>query len=194
MTDHIDRWDPHAEVFLHYDVTKLLDRHARGTDRKDWDLVRAAYHPDGVDNHGAFDGLGSEFAEFLATRPDFVQVMQHFLGRTALLEVDRERKTVLAETHGVAWQVQSDDAPAIPDHYHVSVDPETGEPHAGVAAIGFRYVDLLTERDGELLIQTRTVVYEWVGAMPLAGASYLAGKIRGIRDDSDFSYQAVAAR
>jgi hypothetical protein len=192
MAEEIDRWDPRYEVFLHYDVTRLLDSHARGCDRQDWDPVRAAYHPDGLDIHGVFDGLGTDFVEMMSSRPDTVLVMQHLLARTLLLRVDREQRTVLAETPGVAYQQQTHDAPTTPDVYHVSVDPETGVPQAGVSVLGYRYLDYLTERDGNLLIQKRTVIFEFSGAIPLAGADYLDGKLRAVRGPSDFSFQDVS--
>lgn len=58
---------------LHRDVRYLMDRqqildciaqHARGHDRHDVDLLTAAYHPDGIDEHGHAINPGPKYAEW----------------------------------------------------------------------------------------------------------------------------------
>src|SRR5215217_5471913 len=49
------------------DRTAILDcinRHARGCDRHDVDLIDSAYHDDGVDEHGIATNLGPEYGEW----------------------------------------------------------------------------------------------------------------------------------
>src|SRR6516225_4430404 len=55
------------------DVAYLMDRtqimdciagHARGCDRHDVDLITAAYHRDGVDEHGKVTNLGAEYGDW----------------------------------------------------------------------------------------------------------------------------------
>jgi len=55
------------------DVAYLMDRtqimdciagHARGCDRHDVDLITAAYHRDGIDEHGNVTNLGAEYGDW----------------------------------------------------------------------------------------------------------------------------------
>jgi hypothetical protein len=183
MTAVADRWDGAAEFALHYDITKALARNARGVDRKDWDLMLSTYHEHAVDDHGSFAGPPNEFAEFLASRAEFIETIVHFLGQTLILEVDRTDRSVLVETSCVGWQVLSERAPEIPYLFELGSVTQPG-----VSAMGVRYVDLLTEREGELRIQRRTVVYEWASAAANKGPEFFTGKLRGLRSMEDFSY------
>src|SRR5215210_4547789 len=46
-------------------IEDVVHRHARGHDRFDVDLLTAAYHPDGIDEHGASAvNRGPEYAEW----------------------------------------------------------------------------------------------------------------------------------
>ena len=38
------------------EIEDCLLRYVRGVDRKNWELVRAAYHPDAHDDHGNYQG------------------------------------------------------------------------------------------------------------------------------------------
>lgn len=46
-----------------YDV---LAHHSRALDRADVVLMKTVYWPEGIDNHGVFNGNAAEFAEFIA--------------------------------------------------------------------------------------------------------------------------------
>ena len=48
------------------EIGDVIYRYARGIDRLDFDLVRSCYHPDAVDDHGAFKGNVDEFIEMLS--------------------------------------------------------------------------------------------------------------------------------
>ena len=37
-------------------ITECVHRYARGLDRRDTDLLRSAYHPDAVEDHGQYVG------------------------------------------------------------------------------------------------------------------------------------------
>ena len=40
-------------------------RYCQGIDRLDMELVRSAYHPDGVDHHTGFDGTVDEYVAWV---------------------------------------------------------------------------------------------------------------------------------
>lgn len=181
-----DRWDPAAEYVLHHDVVILLARHARAVDRRDWQAVLDAYHEDGVDNHGLFVGSPKEFVTWLEERMEHVEMIMHFHGTTTLLDVDRSQRSVLAETQCIGWQRLSTDAPRVPPNYLLE-DQST----PGMAAMGVRYIDVLTERGGELRIQHRTVVHEWASVSPSRAAEAFGGRLQGAHGADDFSYKAI---
>ena len=39
-----------------HEIQECLFRYVRGVDRRNWDLVRSAYHPDAYDDHGNYKG------------------------------------------------------------------------------------------------------------------------------------------
>lgn len=60
-----DLQDLRRDVRYLMDRTAILDcvaNHARGHDRHDVDLLTAAYHPDGIDEHGHRVNSGPEYA------------------------------------------------------------------------------------------------------------------------------------
>ena len=50
-------------------ILDCLTRYGRGVDRFDRELVLSAYHPDAIDDHGAFVGTREEFIRSSARRP-----------------------------------------------------------------------------------------------------------------------------
>ncbi len=67
MTDDRNLDQLRRDVQYLMDRTAILDciaRHARGHDRHDVDLLTAAYHGDGVDEHGYAINTGPEYAEW----------------------------------------------------------------------------------------------------------------------------------
>jgi len=182
-----DRWAVGLESQLHFEIAQLVARNARGVDRCDWDLMRSTYHPDAVDDHGSICGSPQELADYLASRVATVGVMFHFLGQTLLLEIDRERHRAVAETACVGYQTLRPDAP-------VSALFDAGDGSSGVSAMGVRYVDEFEDRDGDLRISRRTVVYEWASASVSTADPFLTGKRQGVRGPGDFSYAVLGGR
>lgn len=162
------------------DVAYLMDRtqimdciagHARGCDRHDVDLITAAYHRDGIDEHGKVTNLGAEYGDWAnRTHAATSQVHTHNI-TTHSCEIDGDNAH--AESYVIVVLL--------------SLDGRTAQFISG------RYVDRLERRDGQWRIAVRRSTVE---VMFLADASVLqssffkdTGYPVGTRDRTDLSYQ-----
>ena len=62
------------------EIHDALARYAHGVDRRDWPLVRSAYHPDAYDDHGDYKGGVEGLLEWLSRRFAAVNHSTHFVG------------------------------------------------------------------------------------------------------------------
>ena len=118
-------------------IHDVVLRYCQGIDRLDMDLVRSAYHPDGVDHHTGFDGTVDEYVAWVGP-----QLAEHLDGTMHVMgnhRVELFGDDALAETYVTAI-------------------------HWGSAAFttGARYVDHLAFRDGRWAIAERWAVREWL--------------------------------
>ena len=123
-------------------IRDLVQRYARGVDRRDFELVRSCYHADAVDEHGPYVGGVDGFIEFLREQLARWSVTQHVIGNS-LIELDGPSARV--ETYAVA--------------YHRTV-VMADRPVRDLTA-GCRYVDRMEKRDGRWGIVHRVVVMDW---------------------------------
>ncbi|MEO7385215.1 MAG: nuclear transport factor 2 family protein [Novosphingobium sp.] len=154
------------------EIEDVIHSHARGHDRFDVDLLTAAYHPDGVDEHGAGAiNKGPDYAVWAnAIHAAGSQLHLHNI-TTHTCEIDGE--TAHAESYVIVGLLNPDGK--------------------SVRLINGRYVDRLEKRDGTWKIALRRCTVDLL----IAGdASILempqfktAGYIKGQRDTSDVSYQ-----
>ncbi|MFC5749902.1 nuclear transport factor 2 family protein [Actinomadura rugatobispora] len=131
------------------ELAGLLDRErirecvallARGEDRRDAGLIRAAFWPEATVDYGLFQGDLDAYLDWVVPGSPAIPVTQHFLGQSVIKLLDG---TALVET-----QVLS---------YH-RID--TGEEERD-AVIGGRYLDRAEKRDGGWRIARRTMLYDW---------------------------------
>src|SRR5215469_13547938 len=54
-------------------------RFSRGINRRDAELLRSAFHPDAVDDHGLFVGNRDDFVSWIDTVYERIAVTQHFV-------------------------------------------------------------------------------------------------------------------
>jgi SnoaL-like domain len=122
-------------------IRDLMLGYCRGVDRLDLELVRAAYHPGGIDHHTGFDGTVEEYVRWLEPKLRSFDGTMHLVANH-LVEFDGAR--AVAETYGMAvhWGTPADD------------------PGLNFTS-GFRYVDLLECRAGRWGIVERHAVREW---------------------------------
>lgn len=153
-------------------IEDVVHMHARGHDRFDVDLLTAAYHPDGVDEHGAASiNSGPDYAEWAnAIHAGGSQLHLHNI-TTHTCEIDGD--TAHAESYVIVGLLNPDGKT--------------------VRLINGRYVDRLEKRDGTWKIALRRCTVDLLIAgdasileMPQFKAG---GYIKGARDKSDVSYQ-----
>jgi hypothetical protein len=153
-------------------IRDLMARYARSIDRMDWVLLRSCYHPEAMDDHGAFRGSVEEFIAFL----DSDQVLLGFectMHTMTNQNVDLAGDRAHCETYCVA--------------YHRSTDRHPWG-RADVT-VGLRYVDELERRAGQWRILDRVVVHEWARRDPIEELVDLGDASQwGRRGTRDLSY------
>ena len=165
---------------LSQDVQYLMDRlaikdcanrHARGCDRYDSDLLASAYHADGLDEHGYAVNPGPKYAEWAnATHAERFQTHTHNIFQQ-VCEIDGD--VAHCETYVIGMFKDK--------------ESETSRFLYG------RYVDRLERRDGEWKM---TVRRSPVDGLLVGNASMLIspiflqqGYVQGMQDGRDLSYQ-----
>lgn len=157
------------ELIARAEITDVIKRLARGTDRLDEEMMASCYHPDGFDDHNSFRGSGSEFAAWVcAVLPHFVAT-HHFVADPSIR---------------VAGDVAQCDTYCIA--HHVGTDTDM--------VLGLRYVDRFERRDGRWLIAKRVCAFDWTYTVPFdpdARFVFEADFTVGRRDRSDITYRGV---
>jgi hypothetical protein len=167
------------EISDHLEIRQVLAKYCRGVDRRDWDLLRSVYHPDGTDNHGPFNGLGSAFADYLAESLRDCKLTGHHQMTNIYIELDGDKARV--ESYYLVM--------------HPLIDPETGE--EALLQSGGRYLDRFERRAGVWKIAERICTVDW-SRFPLPGKSWAAEHLfpqigpRG-RDASDALFAPTVA-
>ncbi|AKK29765.1 nuclear transport factor 2 family protein [Mycobacterium sp. EPa45] len=131
--------DRSADIHAIRDVVTL---YCRGIDRLDFDLVRQAYHPDGIDHHTGFDGTVDEYVAWVRKSLEYLAGTMHLIGN-----------------HHVDF---AGDDVAISETYLMAT--HWGKPGTDQRAnftTGARYVDLMERRRGRWAIAERWAVREW---------------------------------
>jgi hypothetical protein len=166
------------------DILDCLMRYSRGVDRLDRELLRSAYHPDAVDDHGMFAGGRDAFVDWV---------------------IDMHSSTHLAQQHCLfnhTCELDGDVAHAETYYMFVGMN-RTGPP---LAMSGGRYVDRFERRDGMWAIADRMCIRDWAplptqpdpadpstmtairDVLPPAVREFMASGPLSTRDRSDPSY------
>lgn len=149
-------------------IRDVLLRYCRGIDRIELDLVRACYHADAVDDHGAFRGGVEEFLTWIGRLLPRYGVTSHLL-HNCLVEFHPTKPGVArVETYGIA------------EHQTPGGPPELN------LTICFRYLDRFEDRGDGWRIADRLCTTEWVRVNDPTGAFPVDERFeRGARDGSD---------
>ena len=161
------------ELIARAEITDVIQRLARGTDRLDRELMASCYHSDGFDDHNSFRGSGVEFTDWVCT------VLPHFAATThfiALPHIRLDGDVAQVDTYCVA--------------HHVSRADESGQATDMVMAL--RYVDRFEKRKGVWKISHRTGMTDWtrLEAPSSAGFGSIADAQLGKRGKKDMVYRA----
>ncbi|MEU9348002.1 nuclear transport factor 2 family protein [Streptomyces sp. NPDC048278] len=162
------------EVRYLTDRQEILDciaRHARGHDRFDTDLLTAAYHEDGLDEHGSAVHPAGTYAQWAnAVHSRAAELHTHNI-TTHLCEIDGD--TAHCESYVLVGLLHRDGTTA--------------------QLMSGRYLDRMERRDGTWRIAVRRCTVELVLT---ADASLLRtpffkeqGFVKGTRDKDDMSYR-----
>lgn len=131
-----------AEIAAHIEIRQVLYRYCRGVDRGDRAMLKDVYHPDATDDHGAWQGHGRDFADYIVDSLDGAQgASQHHI-TNVLIELEGEQAAV--ESYFIAFHPYGDEG-----------DSER------LAFVGGRYLDRFERRDGRWRIARRRVVLDW---------------------------------
>jgi SnoaL-like domain len=152
-------------------IIDCIAMHARGHDRHDAHLITAAYHRDGVDEHGKTVNAGPAYAEWInGVHAAGSQIHLHNI-TTQTVEVE-------------------DDVAHAESYVLVSLLNHDGKT---ARVVNGRYIDRLEKRDGVWRIVVRRSTVE---LMFTADASLLSGPIfkdqgysKGVRSHRDLSYR-----
>jgi hypothetical protein len=157
------------ELITRQQITDVIKRLARGTDRLDREQMASCYHPDGFDDHNSFRGSGAEFAAWVCDVLPHFTATHHFIGDPYIhVDGDIAHVDTYCEAH------------------HVGVDTDM--------ILGLRYVDRFEKRDGQWLIAKRVCAFDWTYTVPFDPAKrfdFAADFTVGRRDRTDITYTGV---
>ena len=137
-------------------IEQALLRYTRGVDRRDWALVRSAYHPDAFDDHGVYKGGVDGLIEWMQRRHEGVLQAQHFMANTFIEFAGPDSAVV--ETYVVSRQRPMPTSMMTADAKDYSAEIDLTAIHQTEAWA--RYVDVFECRDGDWRIIRREVVLE----------------------------------
>ena len=158
------------DLIAESEIRNVHLRYCRGVDRMDWELVRACYHPDATDDHGAFTGVIDEFLEWVAGALKKYEVTTHFTGNQ-LVEVSGD--TAWAEHYGRIY------------HRRAAIETEPAEDFI----VNVRYVDQMERREGSWKIAKRIVVIDSSRRDPVTAPWLSADPALSRKDREDVSYR-----
>jgi ketosteroid isomerase-like protein len=148
-------------------IREVLLRYSRGIDRHDDALVASAYHPDAIDDHGAYIGGPEGFIRHAdGTHSRNWNVHHHFISNQT---IDLNGDIAHSETYFMA-----------------TLRRKSGP----IDIVAGRYIDRLERRDGRWAIASRACLVEWNGELAAAQTTMNPDLfLHGTWDKTDLSYQ-----
>ena len=154
------------------EIRQAMYAYARGVDRLDEDLIRAAYHPDAWDDHGNFRGDREVAVATIMNngRTGNATASMHHIGN---MLIDLNGDVADVETYFVAYQRR-----------------EEGEKAFTRMRAG-RYLDRFERRDGRWRVARRVVVDDWsrLDEVLATAAEVGPNSTIGTRHTTDVSYE-----
>lgn len=178
-----------------YTVERIADRMAiqdvmykwcRAIDRLDYEGMRAVFHPDATDTHGAYDGPVDGLVEWVRERHKPIPFSSH---RVCNMLIEFATPDLaLMETYILALQRYPAEAKA---SLAQLTGGQAGRPGVGIDMLSSsRYVDRFERRNGEWRIARRKVILDWkqLVEVPENSPKPKPGWLVGRRDKQDFIY------
>lgn len=169
-----------------HEIEQALYRYARGVDRRDWELVRSCYHPDGTDDHGRFKGGIDGLVEWLERRHRTgIEQSLHYVQNCSIEFASAN--IALVESYVIVFQRLGPDATETRAALPEALRPAAGE----TVDVRFlaRCVDRFERRDAAWRIAHRRLVSETVHIEPVpSGAGVGASRTSARRDREDVYY------
>ena len=168
-------------------IQDCMYRWCRAVDRLDYEGMRASFHPDAVDRHGAFDGNINGLVEWIRARHAAIPFSMHAVSNMLIEFAGPDR--ALVETYVRTTQRYPAEARQALDQL------AGGRAGSGDGAMDLltcsRYVDRFERRDGEWKIALRTLVADWKQFVDVAAGQPKppASQEVGRRNDDDFIYR-----
>jgi hypothetical protein len=163
------------------EIIDVINTWSRAISRRDWKLLRACYHVDGLDFHGSVD---TDVEGFVAWLVDYHQhISQAIFYNTNTIVEFLDADHAFVETNVLGLQRYTAAAHEARTQF---LGPDAPEVELVVQFCG-RYLDTFERRDGDWRIAVRRTVYETVdgaeaaGPLPVAGGG-LAVASRGADD------------
>ena len=163
------------DLLARAEITDVIQRLARGTDRLDEQLMASCYHPDGFDDHNSFRGSGVEFARWVCDVLPHFEATTHFI-QSPYIRLDSD--VAQTDTYCIA--------------HHISRPDDQG--HQSDLVLSLRYVDRFERRSGVWLIAKRVCAFDWTYTVPFdpaAGFPFEDDFTLGARDAGDITYRGV---
>jgi hypothetical protein len=164
-------------------ITDALLRYCRGLDRKNFDLVRSAYHEDGIDDHGGYCGDIDGLISWMQERHRSVEQCMHAMTNTT---IERDGDRAVVESYCISYQRHYRDGRGgaeDPDVVHADREREQ------VMAI-VRFIDRLERRATGWKITYRKVAFEAAWTEPVTAAFPPEGWTKHRRDERDVLWAA----
>jgi ketosteroid isomerase-like protein len=176
MNEHNSKME---EILAKDEIREVIMRLARGTDRRDKELMLSCYHPDATDDHGAFRGNADEFADWVVESLKPMKT-QHFLGQ---IRIEVEGNVAYSESYCEAHHVFDPGPEMIP--------PEGMQSGTMDWIMWLRYLDRFERRDnGPWLIANRLCAWDFEYMVPASHRWDLGESFkRGRTDRQDPSYR-----
>ncbi len=156
------------------EIHEVLMRYCRGVDRCDAELIRSAYHPGAIDNHGYFQGPVEEFIPWiLNAHQDFLSTSHAVCNEMVELDGDKG--------YGEAYVIV---------FLRFERDNEKWD-----LSFGGRYIDRFERRDGSWRIAERTVLREWTRVDAVAQTfDNFVGRTQAMQRGEDCVVQGLRSR
>ena len=136
-----------------WEIKNSLQNYCRGVDRRDFDLVRAVYHEDAVDEHGPYNGNIDGLIAWMTCRHQGVSQSMHLIANCMIDWVNENIANV--ETYCVTYQRLSKE--------HPSSVSDVGLTVGGIGQqtqVRCRYLDRFENRGDGWKIAHRMVAYD----------------------------------